>query len=105
LEKQDQKHEAPLNVQLATAFISRDSVPLISDALPFGRLWYLEVPHAIGYAEFYSRSLDAVIRVYDKAGKVIENRTSNRAISKSGAAPVKLKAGAAPPERKIVSVG
>jgi hypothetical protein len=23
---------------------------LISDALPFGRLWYIEVPHAIGYA-------------------------------------------------------
>jgi hypothetical protein len=45
---------------------------LISDALPFGRLWYIEIPHAIGYAEFYSRSHDAVIRVYDDAGNVIE---------------------------------
>jgi hypothetical protein len=45
---------------------------LISDALPFGRLWYLEGPHAIGYAEFYSRSHDVVIRVYDAAGSVIE---------------------------------
>ena len=45
---------------------------LISDALPFGRLWYTEIPHAIGYAQFYSRSHDAVIRVYDNAGKVIE---------------------------------
>jgi hypothetical protein len=45
---------------------------LISDALPFGRLWYGEVPHAIGYAEFYSRSHHAVIRVYDAAGNVIE---------------------------------
>jgi hypothetical protein len=27
-------------------------VDLISDALPFGRLWYLEVSHAIGYAKF-----------------------------------------------------
>jgi hypothetical protein len=27
---------------------------------------------AIGYAKFFSRSLDAVIRVYDKAGNVIE---------------------------------
>jgi hypothetical protein len=25
---------------------------LISDALPFGRLWYTELSHAIGYAEF-----------------------------------------------------
>ena len=44
---------------------------LISDALPFGRLWYGE-PDAIGYAEHYSRSHDAVIRVYDEAGNVIE---------------------------------
>ena len=35
----------------------------VSDALPFGRLRYLEVPHAIGYAKFRSRSCDAVIRV------------------------------------------
>ena len=50
-------------------------VDLISDALPFGRLWYSE-PNAIGnavdYAKFYSRSHDAVIRVYDAAGNVIE---------------------------------
>jgi hypothetical protein len=45
---------------------------LISDALPFGRLWYTQVSHAIGYAEFYSRSHDAVIRVFDAAGNVIE---------------------------------
>jgi len=45
---------------------------LLSDALPFGRLWYTEVPHAIGYAKFYSRSHDAGIRVYDEAGNVIE---------------------------------
>jgi len=47
-------------------------VNLISDALPFGRLWYTEISHAIGYAEFYSRSRHAVIRVYDAADKVIE---------------------------------
>jgi hypothetical protein len=45
---------------------------LISDALLFGRLWYTEIPHASGYAEFYSRSHDAVIRVFDAAGNVIE---------------------------------
>ena len=41
---------------------------LISDALPFGRLWYGEpnaTSNAIDYAKFYSRSHDAVIRVYD----------------------------------------
>jgi hypothetical protein len=43
--------------------------------LPFGRLWYGEpnaVSNAVGYAKFYSRSHDAVIRVYDDAGNVIE---------------------------------
>lgn len=47
---------------------------LISDALPFVRLWYGEpdaVSNAIGYARFFSRSHDAVIRVYDEAGNVI----------------------------------
>jgi hypothetical protein len=50
-------------------------VDLISDALPFGRLWYGEpnaVSNAIGYAKFRSRSHDAVIRVYDDAGNVID---------------------------------
>ena len=50
-------------------------VDLISDALPFDRLWYGEpdaISNAIGYAKFYSRSHDAVIRVYDEAGNVIE---------------------------------
>jgi hypothetical protein len=50
-------------------------VDLISDALPFGRLWYIEpnaVNNAVGYAKFFSRSHDAVIRVYDTAGNVIE---------------------------------
>ena len=48
---------------------------LISDALPFGRLWYGEpnaISNAIGYAKFRSRSHDAVIRVYDETGSVIE---------------------------------
>jgi len=52
-------------------------VDLISDVLPFGHLWYGEpnaVRHAIGYAMHSSRSHDAVIRVYDDAGDVIERR-------------------------------
>ena len=47
-------------------------VDLISDALPFGRLWYDTPDNAIGYAMHSSRSHDAVIRVYDDAGNVIE---------------------------------
>jgi hypothetical protein len=45
-------------------------VDLISDVLPFGRLWYdgpTAVANAIGYATHRSRS-HAVIRVYDEAG-------------------------------------
>jgi hypothetical protein len=40
-------------------------VDLISDALPFGRLWYDTAGHAIGYAMRSNRSHDAVIRVYE----------------------------------------
>jgi len=50
-------------------------VDLISDVLPFGRLWYdgpNAAANALGYAMHYSRSHDAVIRVYDGAGDVIE---------------------------------
>ena len=50
-------------------------VDLVSDVLPFGRLWYdgpNAVANAIGYAEHFSRSHGAVIRVYDDAGNVIE---------------------------------
>ncbi len=47
-------------------------VDLISEVLPFGRLWYTKPDHAIGYAKFRSRSHDAVIHVYDDAGNVIE---------------------------------
>jgi hypothetical protein len=48
---------------------------LISDALPFGRLWYGEpnaTSNAVDYAKFRSRSRRAGICVYDEAGNVIE---------------------------------
>jgi len=51
----------------------RRGVDLISDVLPFGRLWYDRPDHAIGYAMHSSRSHDAVIRVYDAAENVIES--------------------------------
>ena len=53
----------------------RRGFDLINNALPFGRLWYGEpnaISNAIGYAKFFSRTHDAVIRVYDESGAVIE---------------------------------
>jgi hypothetical protein len=50
-------------------------VDLISDALPFGRLCHggrNAASNAISYAQIYSRSHDAVIRVCDDAGNVVE---------------------------------
>jgi hypothetical protein len=58
----------------------RRGFDLMSDVLPFGRLWYggrNAVSNAIG------RSQDAVIRVYDEAGNVIETH-DQAAISRSG---------------------
>ena len=51
--------------------IDHRGVDLISDVLPFGRLWYDGPDDAIGYAMHNSRSHDAVIRVYNAAGNVI----------------------------------
>jgi hypothetical protein len=38
--------------------------------LPYGELD--AITNAVGYAKFFSRLRDGVIRVYDEAGKVIE---------------------------------
>jgi hypothetical protein len=54
-------------------------VDLLFDALPFGRLWYTKPEDTIEYGKFYSRSHDALIRVYDESGDVIPNaRTHGR---------------------------
>ena len=65
----------PMHVYEVRPRKDKRGVDLISDVLPFGRLWYdgpNTVANAIGYAQFYSRSDEAVIRVYDEAGNVIE---------------------------------
>ena len=52
-------------------------VDLISDALPFGRLWCGEpntISNAVRYAGFRSRSHDVVTRVFDESGNLIEKR-------------------------------
>jgi hypothetical protein len=57
-------------------------IDLISDALPFGRLWYGEpnaVSNAIDYAKLRSRADDAVVRVFDSGWQCDRNaRTRGR---------------------------
>jgi hypothetical protein len=44
---------------------------LVSDAFPFGLLWYDTVENAVDYAKHNSRAERAVIRVYNEAGEII----------------------------------
>ena len=58
--------------------------------LPFGRLCYdgpNAISNAIGYAKQFSRSHDAVIRVYVDAGNVIETHEHKCNNLPDGAAP------------------
>src|SRR6266436_843162 len=82
LDRRQEKNPRGKNWRPARPRKDHRGVDLISDALPFGRLWYLEVSDAIGYAQHRSRSHDAVIRVYDAAGNVIE--THEQAVASSG---------------------
>jgi hypothetical protein len=50
---------------------------LISEALPFGRLWYCKPDEAIGYAKFYSRSHTVVVRVFNESGALIATHESD----------------------------
>ena len=63
---------APAHVYEVRPRKDKRGVDLISNVLPFGRLWYDKPDHAIGYAMHFSRSAAAVIRVYDEAGNVME---------------------------------
>ena len=50
-------------------------IDLISDVLPYSPLWYAgptAISNAISFVKFNSGSHDAVIRVYDEAGNVIQ---------------------------------
>jgi hypothetical protein len=70
------KSNKPQHVYAVRPRKDHRGVDLISDALPFGGLWYGEpnaVSNAIGYAKHRSRSHDGVIGVYDDAGNVIED--------------------------------
>ena len=61
-------------------------VDLISDALPYSPLWYRgpnAIRDAIDHAKLRSRSHDAVIRVYNAAGNVIETHDQTGRVSKA----------------------
>jgi hypothetical protein len=65
----------PMHVYEVRPRKDKRGVDLISDALPFGRLWYdgpNAASNAVAYAGHYSRSHGAVIRVYNETGNVIE---------------------------------
>jgi len=60
---------------------------LISDVLRFGRLWFAgpnAITNAIKFAKFNSRSHDAVIRVYDECGVVIDRHAQGAGEFKGG---------------------
>jgi len=53
----------------------KSGVDLIADVLPYSPLWYRgpnAIRDAIDFAKFFSPSHNAVIRVYDETGYVIE---------------------------------
>jgi len=50
----------------------RGGVDLISDTLPFGRLWFRDANASIRYARFISRSHSATVIVYDASGAVLQ---------------------------------
>ena len=70
----------PMHVYEVRPRKDKRGVDLISDALPFGRLWYGDpnaASNAVDYAKFRSRSHRAVIRVFDEAGNVIVTHEHN----------------------------
>ena len=74
-----ERQRLPIQVYEVRPHKDERGVDLISDVLPFGRLWYDTQDHAVGYAMQSSRSHNAVIRIYDDAGNVIRNaRTQGR---------------------------
>ena len=68
--------QAPSHVYEVRPRADHRGFDLISEVLPFGRLWYTKPDDAIGYAKFYSRSHSVVIEVFDKSGALIETHES-----------------------------
>jgi hypothetical protein len=65
----------PIHIYEIRRRADHHGVDLIFDALPYSPLWYRgpnAIRDAISFAKSRSRSHDAVIHVYDAAGKLIE---------------------------------
>ena len=81
LESQMAKNPAPAPPTISTHVYEirpradKHGIDLFSDVLPYSPLWYAgptAISNAISFAKFNSGSHDAVIRVYDDTGNVIE---------------------------------
>ena len=81
-------------------------VDLISDVLPFGRLFNGKpnaIGNAIGYAEDCSRSHDTVIRLYDAAGNVYSPALNGRGLARGCSAIFFYFSGRGPARRLCLS--
>ena len=60
----------------------RQGAALISDALPFGRLWFggpNPINNALDFAKFYGRACDVIIRVFDSQGNTVNEHSQKAA--------------------------
>jgi hypothetical protein len=71
----DKHSTTPIHVYEIRPRADKRGVDLISDAIPYSPLWYRgsnAIKDALDHARFFSRSHDAVVRVYDEAGNEVE---------------------------------
>jgi hypothetical protein len=57
---------------------------LVSDHLPFGKLWYQDADAAVSYAEFYSRAHDTEVRVFNEIGELTDSKRWGVRMSREG---------------------
>jgi hypothetical protein len=71
----DKHSTTPTHIYEIRPRADKRGVDLISDAIPYSPLWYRgsnAIKDALDHARFFSRSHDAVVRVYDEAGNEVE---------------------------------
>lgn len=57
---------------------------LISEQLPFKRLWYADADSAVGYAKFYSRAHETEVRVFNEANELISSKRWDARMQRDG---------------------
>ena len=63
----------------------KPGVDLISEALPFGRLWFggpSATDNAVSFAKFYGRAHDVIVRVFDLNGDIVSEHRQKAAFGK-----------------------